>query len=199
VHHCLVKLKMAEKSLFAILLRSPWWVSLCIVFVFVVASKMLLPEAWAPFGALGSFPFVVIALMAGWRQFKAPNAQHVEQTLQQAAQMSWKEFSAAVEQALVAQGYAVTRLPQTQGQGAADFKLEKSGRIELLAAKRWKAANQGIEPLRDLVKLRDAMRADLCRFVSLGALTDQAQRFATAHQVELMTSGSLFQMLGGKK
>lgn len=38
-----MKLKMAEKSLFAILLRSPWWVSFSLVAVFALASKALLP------------------------------------------------------------------------------------------------------------------------------------------------------------
>ena len=63
-----MKLKMSEKSLFAILLRSPWWVSLAIVAVFVLASSALLPSPYVAFGMMGAFPFLVIAIMAAWRQ-----------------------------------------------------------------------------------------------------------------------------------
>ena len=39
-------LKMAPNSLFAILLRSPWWISVGIALVFALASKALLPAEY---------------------------------------------------------------------------------------------------------------------------------------------------------
>ena len=39
-----MKFKMAEKSLFAILLRSPWWISFVVVGVIVLAAGALLPK-----------------------------------------------------------------------------------------------------------------------------------------------------------
>ena len=190
-----MKLKMAEKSLFAILLRSPWWISFGLVGIFVLASKALLPEPYFIYGAMGGCPFLVIGCMAAWRQFRAPNPKHMEASLQQAAAMSWRDFSAAIERAFSGQGYAVARL----NTAAADFRLEKAGRTTLLAAKRWKAANPGVETLRELVALRDAQNADLCSFISLGTLSDGALRFARANQVELVPPSTLAAWIGMKK
>ena len=57
-------LKMAENSLFAILLRNPWWVSFGIVGVFVLGSTALLPKDYVAVGIMGAFPFLVIGSMA---------------------------------------------------------------------------------------------------------------------------------------
>ena len=84
-----MKFKMAEKSLFAILLRSPWWISFAIAVAFGLASKALLPAQYFVFGALGGLPFVVIGVIAAWRQFSAPSTAHVEGTL---AQLTPKHF-----------------------------------------------------------------------------------------------------------
>jgi restriction system protein len=41
-----MKLKMSEKSLFAILLRSPWWWSFLIAAVLMLLARVFLPEAF---------------------------------------------------------------------------------------------------------------------------------------------------------
>ena len=63
-------LKMAPNSLFAILLRSPWWISVGIALGFALASKALLPGEYWLFGAMGGFPFTVIGAvdLAGLRE-----------------------------------------------------------------------------------------------------------------------------------
>jgi restriction system protein len=185
-----MKFKMAEKSLFAILLRSPWWISFALVGLFALASKALLPDQYVVYGVIGAFPFFGIGCVAAWQQFHAPSAERLEAAAQQAAAMSWREFSAAVEHGFGREGYTVERIS-----GAADFKLEKAGRTTLLSAKRWKAANAGVEPLRDLVHLRDAQKADLCSFISLGTLSDSATRFARANGVELVAQLRLAQIM----
>jgi restriction system protein len=190
-----MRFKMAEKSLFAILLRSPWWISFTLVAAFALASKALLPEPYVAYGVMGGFPFFVIGCISAWRQLQAPNPQHIEEALQKAARMSWFDFSAAVEKAFGKAGYQVARLNLP----GADFKLEKAGRVTLLAAKRWKAVNQGVEPLRELVALRDAQKADLCSFISLGTLSDSALRFARSNQVELVAQATLAQWVGSNK
>jgi restriction system protein len=190
-----MKFKMAEKSLFAILLRSPWYISFALVGLFVLASKALLPDQYFVYGAIGGFPFFAIGCMAAWRQFRAPNPQHIENSLQKAAGMTWRDFSALVETGFAKAGYQVARLNLP----GADFKLEKAGRVTLIAAKRWKAVNQGVEPLRELVALRDAQKADLCSFISIGTLSDSALRFARANQVELVAQATLAHWIGSNK
>ena len=87
-----MKLKMAEKSLFAILLRSPWWMSFCLVAVFALGSKALLPDQYVIYGVLGGFPFVLIGFIAAWQQLRAPSPARVALALEGAASMSWRDF-----------------------------------------------------------------------------------------------------------
>ena len=101
---------MAENSLFAILLRSPWWASLGIALGLALLMRLLLPEQYAVAGMLGSFPFVVIAAMAAWKQLRAPSAAQVSQTLERLQAMSSFEFGDALELAFRAQGHEVRRV-----------------------------------------------------------------------------------------
>ena len=187
-----MKLKMSKNSLFAILLRSPWWISFCVVAVIALASKALLPDGYVAFGVMGSLPFVGIAFMAAWRQWRAPSTVQLADTLQKAGAMSWREFSSAVEQGFGRQAYRVTRLPGP----AADFKLEKNGQTTLVSCKRWKASNQGVEALRELVALQQAQGAGHSIYISLGQVTATAQKFAQANGIMLMSDASLAQLLG---
>ena len=186
-----MKLKMAEKSRVGILLKSPWWMSFCLATAFVLGSKALLPDPYVIYGAMGGFPFVVIGVIAAWRQLRAPSPARVTQALDSAANMTWRDFSSALEQGLKSQGYVVSR-PKL---GAVDFKLEKAGRVTLVSAKRWKAANQGVEPLRELVAAKNAQDAQHCTHVSLGPLTDTAIKFAKANQIQLIHGSELALLL----
>jgi restriction system protein len=182
---------MAEKSLFAVLLRSPWWISLAISLGIALAAKALLPPPYFVFGAMGGFPFVVIAVIAAYRQFSAPSSAHVAGTLAQIAAMSWREFSTALEQALAREGFELRRLDSA----AADFELSKAGRSVLLSARRWKAARLGLEPFQSLEAARNARDASSSICVSTGEVTDQARQFAAAHQIRVIEGMELAQLL----
>jgi restriction system protein len=186
-----MKLKMAKNSLFALLLRSPWWISFALVAAIALAARALLPEPYVVFGVIGGFPFLVIGIIAAWRQLRAPSPARLAESLQAAAGMSWREFSSAVEQAFGRQGYAVTRLNSP----AADFKLDKGGRVTLVSCKRWKAASHGLEPLRDLVAAQAAQEAQGSIYISLGSVTDNARRFAQTQGIVLLSENDLAQLL----
>ena len=188
-----MKLKMAEKSLFAILLRSPWWLSFALVALFGLASKALLPSQYVIYGALGGFPFLVIGCIAAWRQLRAPNPQRISAALAQAGSMGWSDFALSLERGFEGQGYSVSRLGAKVA--AADFKLEKGGRVTLVSARRWKAATQGLEPLKELVALREAQSADQCSLVLLNELTDNARLFAKQNGVGLIANADLAQLV----
>lgn len=189
-----MKLKMAKNSLFAILLRSPWWVSFLIVAAFVLVSGALLPKPYVAFGVMGALPFVVVGVIAAWRQWHAPNPARVAEALERAGAMSWRDFSSAIEEAFVHQGHVVTRL----NKAAADFSLLKAGRTTLVSCKRWKAASHGVEALRDLVAAKEAQGADQCTYISLGAVSDNARRFATEQGVHLISGVELAQLFANK-
>ena len=180
-----MKLKLAENSLFAILLRSPWWASvLAAVAVFGVA-RLFLHEAYALFAAS---PFIVIALVAGLKRLRTPSGARLEAALARLRAMPWEEFAAALEAGFRREGYAVKRL---EG-GAADFELTKAGRVSLVAAKRWKAAQTGIEPLRDL---HAAGVTHDCVYVTVGEMTKNAGAFAAEKKIRLVARVELVRLI----
>ena len=187
-----MKFRMAENSLFAILLRSPWWISLAIALGVAALAMLALPAAYAPYGAFGAAPFAVIACMAGWKQLRAPSDKRVTETLDAVRAMSWSEFSVAVEEAFRADGCTVKRLDTP----AADFEAVKATRVALVSSKRWKVARPGIKPLQDLVAAARAREADECIFITAGELTDQAAKFAADHRMRLLAGTALVQWLG---
>lgn len=189
-----MKFKMAPNSLFAVLLRNPWWVSYSVVGVFVLASSALLPKEYVAVGIMGAFPFLVIGTMSAWRQWRAPNPALVEQALKAVGEMSWREFSLALEQGYARQGFTVGRLAN----GPADFRLEKAGQTTLVSCKRWKAANQGVESLRELVASRNALGADRCTVIAIRPLTDTGRKFAASNGVAVMDELELWRLVSSK-
>ncbi len=188
-----MKLKMAENSLFAVLLRSPWWVSLAVGAGIAALAHALLPEDYRLMGMLTALPFLVIAAIAGWRALRAPSATRVAATLETAAALSWREFSSALEEAFRRDGYAVTR-PDKPG---ADLELSKEGRSTLVSARRWKAANCGIEPLRELHVAGEAREAGERIYVTVGVISDSARRFAGEKRIRLLHGTELARLLHG--
>ena len=189
-----MKLKMSENSLFAILLRSPWWVSFGLVAAFALASRAFLPAPYVAYGVMGGFPFLIIGIMAARRQWRTPSPKQIAEVLSQAAAMSWRDFSRVIEQGYARHGHAVTLLNQP----AADFRLIKDGRITLVSCKRWKAASQGIDALRDLMAAKEAQGAHQITFISLGKLTDSASRFAKQYGIHVMEEEELARLLNSK-
>ena len=186
-----MKLKMAKNSLFAILLRSPWWISFAVVLVIAMASGALLPTQYVVFGLMGALPFMVIGVIAAYRQFRAPSQQHVDQTLEQIAAMPWRDFCRTLEQAFVAKGYQVSRLEQ----GTADLELHKGAQTTLVSARRWKAASHGVEPLRVLDQARQSKDASHCVYITLGELGEASRRFAEKQAIEMVNGAALVQLL----
>ena len=131
---------MAPNSGFAILLRSPWWVSFAIAAVIVLLCGALLPAHLAPFAAVGALPVAVIGCIAGWRQWRAPSAARVQAVLQQAAAMPWRQFAQRLEDAWRAEGHEVQRMNGPH----CDLRITRGEQTLLVAARRYKAASHGV-------------------------------------------------------
>lgn len=186
-----MRLKMARNSLFAVLLRSSWWISLAVALVVVAASRALLPPDYWVFGAMGSFPFVVIAGIALVKQLRRPSQRQAQAIIERVRAMSWREFSQALEEAFTRDGCRVERLAG----GAADLAVTRDARTALVAARRWKAARHGEEAL---AALHDQMRerdASECTYVALGELSANAQRFASTNNIKVLQEEGLVQLL----
>jgi len=181
---------MAENSLFAILLRSPWWISIAVAAGIVAVARLVLPDFYA-FAFFAALPFIVIGCVAGWRQLRAPSAARVADTLEAVRAMSWEGFSIALADALREDGYAVSRLTGAR----ADFELAKAGRISLVGCKRWKAARTGVDPLRDLYDAKRVREAHECIYVATGEITDGARAFALERNIRVIHGAELANLL----
>jgi restriction system protein len=183
--------KMSEHSLFAILLRNPWWISAGIAAAIAALALALLREDWRIYGVFSTLPFVAIAAMAAWKQRHLPSGARVASTLEAVRAMSWRDFAAALEEGFRRDGYEVTQV----NIAAADFEIAKAGRRALVSAKRWKVARMGVEPLRALVGAKDASDAHECICVVAGELTGNAREFAVKEKVRLIGGAELARML----
>lgn len=188
-----MKLKMAQNSLFAILLRSPWWISVAIALVLGLIGAALLPESFRVIGALSGLPFGVIAVIAARHQWQLPSAARVTETQQALAKMSWPAFAALLEQAFRRDGYTV----QPGQTAAVDFELGRQGRRTLVSARRWKSARTGQDALRALQAARDAAEAPDALYIGLGELSDNARPFAARHRIAVWQAPELAQALRG--
>ena len=194
-----MKFQMAKNSLFAILLRSPWWASAGLGLLLGLLGVALLPETYRLAGALSGLPFIVISVLAAWRGAKLPSAARVAQTQQALAAMTWPAFAGLLEQAFQRDGYTVVAR-EPRATPAIDFVLERKGRRMLVCARRWKSARTGIETLRALQAAREAAGDDLphdALLIGLGEPTDSARPFAAEHRIALWQAAELAQALRG--
>jgi restriction system protein len=184
-------LKMADNSLFAVLLRSSWWISAAVAAGVVAVANMLLPEAYRIYGAAMGLPFMVIAGMSLWKQLQRPSTGRVDKTLDAVRTMTWPDFAALVEDGYRSSGYQVRRVQHA----AADFEVTKDMRTLLVSGKRWKVARTGIEPLRDLIAAKDARDAHGCIYIAIGEVSDNARLFAAEKRIQLVGGEQLAQLL----
>jgi restriction system protein len=180
--------KMKENSLFALLLRSPWWLSFAVAAGMFALLRFFLP---APYAAFGTLPFLVIGAIAGWRQLRAPSPKRVAARLEAMRALSREDFAAALAEGFRRQGYDVSSI----GAGPAELELKRAGRVSLVACRRWKATHTGIEPLRELHAAAQARDAHECIYVASGELTGAARVFATQKNIRLLSSSELVRML----
>ena len=186
-----MKFKMAKHSIFATLLRSPWWVSLLVAAAISVLALSLLPREYAPLGPFAALPFFVIALIALWKQMRQPSSARVEDTVDALQNMAWPAFSALLEKAFERDGCTVRRLKGTD----ADVELSRKDSRALVAARRWKAARTGVEPLRTLREAATRQQANECIYVALGEFSDPAIRYANENGIQIMGAAELARLI----
>jgi restriction system protein len=180
---------MNQNSLFAILLRSPWWVSALVAAALIGLLRLLMPDLYAVAAAL---PFAAIAAYVGWKSLRAPSGRHIAGRLERLRGMPWPEFAAAVAAAYARQGYEVQRLDDAR----ADFALVRNGYTTLVSCKRWKATRTGVDPLRELAAARDAREARECLYFAAGEITARARAFAGERNIRLLEGAELARLLG---
>ena len=186
-----MRLKMKENSLFAVLLRSPWWISFLVAVVIGLVATVSLPVQYRALAIFSGTPFFIIGCMAAWRQWHTPSTGKTNAALAVAAQMPSAEFLAALTDGFRRQGYTITPYA---GRGA-DFEAERSGHITLIACRRWKAARHGAEPLRELHAAAARREAQDCIYIALNEVSDNARRFAVTAKIDIVQGVRLAQLV----
>ena len=179
--------KMREGSLFAVLLRSPWWYSLLIAFVLVSISLLLVGSRYVIFGIALGIPFVVIACLSAYQQLQRPGPKRILEVVESARKMSSKQVAAKIASHYEKQNFDIAPYKGN----AADLEIERGRYKFLLCSKRFKAANTGIEPLKQLVESGEKIEATGYLYVALGAVTDNARTYAAQHDIELVQGEAL--------
>lgn len=182
-------LKPRKDSLFAVLSRSPWWISLLIAAALFFGIRVFLPDMVA---FASTVPFIGIACYAAWKQLQVPSAARVTDVLARLRDMAWAEFSEQIAAAFRRDGYEVIALDG----GAADFELRRNGRVTLVACKRWKVASTGIGPLKELHAQWKACDAADCMYVAAGDFTANARAFALEKGIRLVADTELTRLVG---
>ncbi len=189
-----MKLKMHQNSIFAILLRSPWWVSGAIAAALFALGRLVIPAEYSIYAIFLALPFIVISANTLWKQLRAPSADAVAGNLGALRALSWQEFSTALEEGFRRDGYGVKRI----GRAGADLELVKAGRVTLVAGKRWKVARAGVEMLRELDAAREAHDAHDSIYIASAEVTDTARAFAAKAGIRLVEGADLARLVPAK-
>ena len=179
----------AKGSLFAILIRAPFWASLLIAGALFAIMRNFLPDLFA---AATTLPFLGTGAFAAWRQFKTPSPTRVSETLATLRELPWAQFAALMAEAFRREGYQVGELET----GVANYELHKNGYKSLLCCKRWKIAQTGIGPLRELHEAMLARDARDCIYVATGDFTEPARAFALEKKLRLLHGAELATLAG---
>lgn len=187
-----MQLKMRENSLFAVLLRSPWWYSLLIGAAIVGVAFALLHPRHVIYGMAPAIPFFGLAVIACYRQMGQSSAQKAAATVEWIRTARAREFMRALTEAYSEAGYQT----RPYKGNAADLQLERDGRVTLVSCKRAKAATTGTDPLRALATAGEQKEASALVLVTLGELTSEARAFADENHIEILDGGHLTALIG---
>lgn len=178
---------MAKDTLFNILSRQPWWVTLLVAFVLFWVGYAIFPPV-APFLVV---PFVLLAGYIGFVQWRKGVPGNVEECLTELRAMSWDAFSAAVTDAYRKLGYTVL---SAAGAGY-DFKLVRDGSTTLLQCRRWKVNQVGEGPVRELARAVDREEAARGICLSAGHFSAPALKIAATEPLTLVSGAALTELV----
>jgi len=179
--------ELPRNSLFAILLRSPWWVSFALAGAAFLGVRLFGNDGIAVAFAA---PFLVIGIYAVFQQLRRPGQKRIAKTLERARALPWEGFRAALEEGFRRDG--MTAVPAG---GGADLELTHKGLVTLVSCKRWKAMRTGIEPLREFDTATRERGAHARIYVAVGEVTDNARKFAEQKQIKLVQEEELVRLL----
>lgn len=160
-------------------------------------------KTWAGFGQyLLPFLCLLFAAVAGARRRQRSRlAAEVAQNPSADALdgMSWREFEMLVGEGFRLQGFRVVETGGGGADGGVDLVLSRPGQNGsekyLVQCKQWRAYKVGVDVVRELYGVMAARGAAGGFVVTSGRFTDEARRFASGRNVELVDGPRLRQLL----
>ena len=185
---------MLKNSLFAVLLRSPWWYSVLIGVFFVLISAAIANGQYIILGVFTSLPFFGIATYSGYKQAQLPSQKRVIEVAEQVQKMRPIQIAEKI-----AEPYVEARFDSEAFKGqAANLMLVRGNRTILVNTKRFKAANTGIDPLEKMVAEGEKAEATEYLFVALGVISDAARKYASQNDISILQAPELALYFDGK-
>ena len=190
-----MKFKMAQGSLFAVLMRSPWWYSVLIALLVVAIGLVLVGGKYLILGIATALPFIGIATYSAYSQSQRPGMKRVLEVEQAARKMPVAELAKTI-----ADNYEKINFDVIAFKGdEAELELERGMHKFLLSCKRFKAAKTGIEPLKKLTTAGEKHEVSGYLYVALGEISANALAYAQKNNIELIQAEALAEYFDGKK
>lgn len=182
---------MAKETLFSILLRQPWWVTLLVALGLFWITYAVFPPV-APFIAV---PFLVLAAYIAFRQWRKGAFADASETLSAIRAMRWEEFSELIAASYRRRGYGVSASERP----GYDFTVTQGGRVTLIQCRRWKVNQVGVGPVRELARAveREGAASGIC--ISAGTFSEPARRLVETEPVSVMDGEALAQLVGTQR
>ena len=179
--------KVAEGSLFSVLTRSAWWYSVLVGTALIAISAVVFSGEYVALGIFSALPFFGIAGYARFKQAKVPSKQRVLDVAEEARKMSAAQIADKISAPYVERRFDA--IPFTGN--AANLELTRGNRTLLLSSRRFKVANTGIEPLKQLVAAGAKIEATGYMYVALGEISAAAREYAESNDIELIQAAGL--------
>lgn len=157
---------------------------------FVTAQLIQGLGSWLQYLLPALFCLLMIPSLLKPRQRLAPGLPVLEG-------LGWEEFELLVAAAFAQRGYTVRSRGGRQAGGGVDLVLTRGREVYLLQAQHWRAAQVGLQALRELQAVMAAARASGGFVLCAGQFSAAARQFAGQHAIELIGGTALQDLLEG--
>jgi restriction system protein len=105
--------------------------------------------------------------------------------------LTWNEFQTIIGEGFRRRGYRVAGAGAAGAEGGVDLVLTRGEERFFVQCKQWKTVEVGVRTLRDLYGAIEARAAAGGFLVTSGTFSEEAQRFAADHRLELIDGHAL--------
>ena len=107
-----------------------------------------------------------------------------------ASELTWQDFERLIGEYFNRRGFSVLETGGGGADGGVDLTMKKGADRYLVQCKQWRAISVGVEPVRELYGVMAARRAAGSFVVTSGRFTEEAKRFASGREIELIDGHS---------